>query len=581
MTAKVELDVLSPADRPQWRYFEQKPFTRADREHTTILFGGLTWKHERIVRGALKALGYRSEIIPTPTVADFQTGKEYGNYGQCSPTYFTVGSLVNHLKRLEHAGLSREEVVDRYVYITPESPCGPCRLGMYQSEYRLSTENSGFGGFRVIPFSQRPKLGGDQDAGLQINIDFSFALAFSVLMGDIINEVGFAIRPFEVNAGETEKVMEESIAYLEQVVAGLTFTGLDRSGASARAIAAMFPAKREVVEIVLKLHRWFKGEHLETLLAGLHHVAKRFDEIPVDRTRMRPVVKITGEFWAQTTEGDGNYDLFNFLEQEGAQLFAEPVATWFYYLLNGARQDNVDFTTLIDKPESEITRSERMRAGWRQKKKGAIIELIDKAYFNLYQKMRAALFDIPHEMVDQRIFEELAGPYYHTRLEGGEGHLEVGKNIYYHQNYLAHMVLSLKPFGCMPSTQSDAVQAAVQGAYGNMIYLPIETSGEGKVNALSRVQMALGEAKQKARKEFDAALAATGLSPEDLQEIQRLNPELTRPSTLIPHRHGTAGTAANLVYYVAGRIREGTLRTPDRLSGGDPAVTGSVAELVA
>ncbi len=41
-----------------------------------------------------------------------------------------------------------------------------------------------------------------------------------------------------------------------------------------------------------------------------------------------------------------------------------------------------------------------------------------------------------------------------------------------------------------------------------MIYLPVETSGEGEINAHSRVQMALGEAKNKAKKEFAGALEA-------------------------------------------------------------------------
>ena len=45
------------------------------------------------------------------------------------------------------------------------------------------------------------------------------------------------------------------------------------------------------------------------------------------------------------------------------------------------------------------------------------------------------------------------------------------------------MVLSLKPFGCMPSTQSDGAQAAVVSHFKDMIYLPIETSGEGEMNA--------------------------------------------------------------------------------------------------
>ncbi|MGA3048110.1 MAG: hypothetical protein ABSD67_15870, partial [Terracidiphilus sp.] len=66
---------------------------------------------------------------------------------------------------------------------------------------------------------------------------------------------------------------------------------------------------------------------------------------------------------------------------------------------------------------------------------------------------------------------------------GGEGHMEVGKNIFYTVNHLCHMVLALKPFGCMPSTQSDGVQSRVVSKFKDMIFLPIETSGEGEVNA--------------------------------------------------------------------------------------------------
>lgn len=45
-----------------------------------------------------------------------------------------------------------------------------------------------------------------------------------------------------------------------------------------------------------------------------------------------------------------------------------------------------------------------------------------------------------------------------------------------------------------------------------LIFLPIETFGEGEVNAHSRVQMALGEAKVKAKSEFEECLKSTGKS---------------------------------------------------------------------
>lgn len=135
--------------RPAERYF------KADqRGHTTLLFGGLTWKHEKLIHGALEGLGYMAEALPTPNVAAFQLGKEYGNNGQCNPTYFTVGNLVQYLQSLEEQGLTKQEIIDRYVFFTAGA-CGPCRFGMYEAEYRLALRNAGFDGFRCCCSSNR------------------------------------------------------------------------------------------------------------------------------------------------------------------------------------------------------------------------------------------------------------------------------------------------------------------------------------------------------------------------------------------------------------------------------------------
>jgi hypothetical protein len=112
------------------------------------------------------------------------------------------------------------------------------------------------------------------------------------------------------------------------------------------------------------------------------------------------------------------------------------------------------------------------------------------------------------------------------------------------------MVLALKPFGCMPSSQSDGVQSAVANHFKEMIFLPIETSGEGEINAHSRVQMALGEAKVKARMEFDQALKATGKRLQDIKDYVAEHPELSNVFYPVPHRHGYAGVAANFVLHV-------------------------------
>jgi predicted nucleotide-binding protein (sugar kinase/HSP70/actin superfamily) len=99
-------------------------------------------------------------------------GKEYGNNGQCNPTYFTVGNLVQFLQGLETEGKTRQEIIDNYIFLTAGA-CGPCRFGMYEAEYRLALRNSGFDGFRVLLFQQSGGLNqAEAKAGLEMNLDF-------------------------------------------------------------------------------------------------------------------------------------------------------------------------------------------------------------------------------------------------------------------------------------------------------------------------------------------------------------------------------------------------------------------------
>src|SRR5262245_55695362 len=72
-------------------------FTRSEREETTLLVSGLTAAHDYLVRAALEGLGYKVEVIAAPTNDALRYGKEFGNRGQCNPTYFTVGNLVKFL----------------------------------------------------------------------------------------------------------------------------------------------------------------------------------------------------------------------------------------------------------------------------------------------------------------------------------------------------------------------------------------------------------------------------------------------------------------------------------------------------
>jgi predicted nucleotide-binding protein (sugar kinase/HSP70/actin superfamily) len=192
----------------------ERTFTAAERDRVTILFGGLTWKHEEMIKAVFHGSGYRCENIPTPVVADFQAGKEYGNNGQCNPTYFTVGNLVRYLQGLEQQGISRQQIIDNYVFFTAGS-CGPCRFGMYEAEYRFALQNAGFEGFRVLLFQQTDGIkAASGEPGLKFSVHFGMGMLNALNLGDVINELVYQVRPFEVNKGETDRVIRGAVTTL-------------------------------------------------------------------------------------------------------------------------------------------------------------------------------------------------------------------------------------------------------------------------------------------------------------------------------------------------------------------------------
>jgi len=536
----------------------ERAFTAEQRPQTTILFGGFTWKHEDLIRAVFQGSGYRCEKLPVPDVPAFQTGKEFGNNGQCNPTYFTVGNLVQYLQFLEKEGIPRQQILDNYVFFTAGS-CGPCRFGMYEAEYRFALKNAGFDGFRVLLFKDSDGIKAESgEPGLKFSIDFGFGMLNAMHMGDVMNDLIYQIRPFEAKKGETDRIFRETVD-------GLCADLKNRKAFEIEQVAPDWAKPKFKSNKILRntfnvFGKWHEHMWGKDYLAALKNARAKMDSIEVDRTKVKPVVKITGEFWAQLTEGDGNFHMFEFLEREGAQVLVEPIATWVAYLMYQAKAHAIAKWP-VNRPHKDPKWYEAKKQfanyiGLHKKLWG--IGFGQKAWNFFYHRTAEQLGGITHHLVPQSELAELAHPFYNQYARGGEGHLEVGKNVYYTIHKLCHMVLALKPFGCMPSSQSDGVQSAVINKFKDMIFLPIETSGEGEVNAHSRVQMALGEAKVKAKAEFEQCLKQTGKTLAEIHAYMDEHPELKKPFYHVPHRPGIAGTAAQFVLHVSERIDKDT-----------------------
>jgi predicted nucleotide-binding protein (sugar kinase/HSP70/actin superfamily) len=511
-------------------------FTKTEKSTITLLIGGLTIAHDFFIEAALKGVDYNVQMLDCPTNSALQVGKEFGNRGQCNPTYFTVGNLVQYLVTLrDKHGMSAEHIIKNFVFLTAGA-CGPCRFGMYVTEYRKALRDAGFDGFRVVLFQQ---TGGMQQAtgeasGLELTPKFFWALLKAFVAGDVINALGYRIRPYEVNPGDTDKALE----------------------ASKKIIYDALQAKTNIVN-------------------ALWRCKPILGNVKVDRTQPKPKVSIIGEFWAMTTEGDGNYQLQRFLESEGAECDVQLVTAWILYMLWEAEHDTIDRRDLRGEDKAKYGLGGMGPFGIAQKLLG--VKAGGTIVRGLFQTFANAVGLYDYHLPDMNEIAAISHEYYNNDLRGGEGHMEVGKLIMNVVKSKAHMTLSVKPFGCMPSAGvSDGVQSAITEKFPGTIFCPVETSGDGRVNFYSRIQMYLFKARKAASAEYERACLDAGVTPEEVKVFLEATPSFASSLHKAPHRY--SGNCADLVAEIGPYITEGRAQRMKQRLTQSAAKTAKVLE---
>jgi len=473
----------------QWRSTGE-PIEYASKSDTIMLMGGLSPMQDGLIEPALRGIGEHYIGLPNADFKSFQIGKSFGNRGQCNPTYFTVGNLVKYLQNLrDNEGISSEEIVRKYLFVTAGG-CGPCRFGMYITEYNKALNDAGFYGFRVMSFEHNKGIfqaTDTQESVIDFSPKFFMALIKAFVIGDIINLLGYRVRPYEVESGTTDRVMEEC----------------------KRIIAQTF-------------------EKRGSLLYAMYRCRKLFATIELDRLQPKPKVMITGEFWATLTEGDGNYNLHKFLEAEGAECIPQPLVNRLLLSIWEAEYERSSRENLVGDSTQKWDFSNLRSKILIKAAKASVVTM-----FGLYAK---AIGLTNYHLADMDRLAKLGGEYYPIDSNGGEGHLEVAHLIESFEDNLSHLILSIKPFGCMPSSAvSDGIQSLVQSRYPDVNFLSLETSGEGAANFYSRVQMVLYKAKKLAQEEFEDLTISQNIDLDKVNNF-RYNPPSTK-----------AGTASSIV----------------------------------
>jgi len=497
------------AERRQWadNMLDLK-LRKKERSHVTLLISGLTAAQDFLCEGALRGLGYNVRYFGISSNAGLQTGKEFGNRGQCNPTYFTVGGLVKYLIDLrDKEGMSAEDIIKNYVFVTAGA-CGPCRFGMYVTEYRKALRDAGFEGFRVMLFQQQGGLSQatGEDSGLEMNPDFFISIIKAIVCGDALNALGYRLRPYEIERGATNRAMEESKKILYRAL--------------------------------------YEGTNI---FWAMYKCRQEFLKVEIDPLRARAKTSIIGEFWAMTTEGDGNYAMQRFLESEGGENDIQLTTAWLLYNIWEVARDTRERQYLKGVDHAKFGLGGIAdTSDFGVAKRLATMHAAEWALRIGFQAFAQPLGLFGYHLPDMDLVAEVAKDYYNNDLRGGEGHMEVGKLIVNAIKSKAHITVSVKPFGCMPSSGvSDGVQSLITNRYPGTIYCAVETSGDGATNFYSRIQMFMFKARLLAAEELRKTYEECGVTEEDVRAFLAKNPKYASPLHHAPH-HG-AGSAANLV----------------------------------
>jgi predicted nucleotide-binding protein (sugar kinase/HSP70/actin superfamily) len=381
------------------------------------------------------------------------------------------------------------------------------------TEYRKALRDAGFDGFRVVLFQQQSgfKQATGEEIGLVLNPQFFMALARGLFAGDVLNVLSYRMRPYEVEEGATDRAIAE--------------------------------VKREVHEAL---------QQNNSVLRALWRGRKYLEAVELDRLRAKPKVAIIGEFWAMTTEGDGNYHLQRFVESEGGENDIQTLVNWLLYTLWEMRHDTERRMTLRGTDESYYG-LEGSDVGY--KMAGVWLgELALRATFATFSAIAGLK---GNKLPDMDEIAKVGHSFYNNELRGGEGHMEVAKLVLNVAKQKANMTLSVKPFGCMPSSGvSDGIQTVITELHPDAIYCPVETSGDGAVNFYSRVQMYMFKARERARQEHQAALDQYGITDEQAREFLKGS---RYAKTFYKAPHVVAGTSADIIHEIGPLVGKGRL----------------------
>ena len=173
-------------------------FTRKMKKDFTVLSPAMAPIHFKILRPILQRQGYKIDIMDAEGPEVLALAQKYLHNDMCYPAMLTTGQMLATIK-------SGKYDPDKVAMIITQSG-GGCRDSNYINLMRKAFEKAGHPN---VPFISANVWGLEFNSGANLTIrSYLMALA-GLIYGDMIMIVSNQVRPYEVNKGDTDAMVDK------------------------------------------------------------------------------------------------------------------------------------------------------------------------------------------------------------------------------------------------------------------------------------------------------------------------------------------------------------------------------------
>ena len=173
-------------------------FTKEMKKTHTLLFPMMAPIHFSMLQRVLGHYGYHAELLEDTSPEIAQTGLKYIQNDMCYPAILSCGQMI-------HALQSGKYDLD-HVCVLISQTGGGCRASNYISLLRKGLKHAGL---EKVPAVSINLSGLEPNPGLTISLGLIRRLLAAVIYGDMLMVLKNQVEPYEVNHGETEKLVNE------------------------------------------------------------------------------------------------------------------------------------------------------------------------------------------------------------------------------------------------------------------------------------------------------------------------------------------------------------------------------------